>query len=414
MRSVQLQPKDLDAYRDVAGEEALDSLRAAAEPLQGKRILHINSTSFGGGVAEMLASLVPLSRSLGMDAHWRVIEADEQFFRITKSIHNCLQGSDFALTDEMRQHYHEVNERNAEDLEDSWDFVVVHDPQPMPLASYARAHAKWIWRCHIEPAGADPACAGLLAKLLPDYDAGVFSLSSYNTEALGCKNPLVIHPSIDPLSEKNRPMSGGEIQAIADRYDVDPSRPIVSTVARFDPWKDLVGAIDIYREVKGVIPGVQLLLISSMAQDDPEGWMYYEKALRRAGEDPDIFFLTNLREVGGAEVNAFQRMSEVGLLPSIREGFGLSVSESLWKGVPVVGTHTGGIPLQVLDGKTGYLVKDPATAADRLLRLLQDEDLRSRLGKAGRAHVKKNFLITRHLRAYVDVFRDLDSDLPST
>ena len=433
VRAVQVQPRDLDDYRDVTGEQALESLREAAEPLRGKRILHINSTSFGGGVAEMLASLVPLTRDLGMDAHWSVIEADEEFFWITKAIHNGLHGSDVTITEEMRKYYYEVNERNAEHLEDGWDYVVVHDPQPMPLVQYARGDGTWIWRCHIDPSAAAPACVGLLAKFLPQYQAGIFSLSSYFMEALGCKNPVVIHPSIDPLSDKNRPMAQEEIDAIASRYGVDPSKPTISTVARFDPWKDPLGAIDIYRTIKGSngnrpssrlldfyrgikgkIPKVQLLLISSMAHDDPEGWEYYEKALRKAGEDPDVFFLTNLRGVGGAEVNAFQRLSQAALLPSIREGFGLSVSESLWKRVPVVGSHTGGIPLQILDGNTGYLVRSSKAAAERLVRLLRDEDLRGRLGAAGQAHVKRHFLITRQIRDYVDILKDLGSKQGST
>ncbi|MFQ6012449.1 MAG: glycosyltransferase [Thermoplasmata archaeon] len=426
MRSVQLQAKELDDYRDVAGEGALEALRSAAAPLEGKRILHINSTSFGGGVAEMLASLVPLTRDLGMDAHWSVIEGDEEFFWITKAIHNGLHGGDVAISAEMRKYYYEINERNAEHLEDGWDFVVVHDPQPLPLVQYASIDGKWIWRCHVDPSGAIPACVGLLAKFLPRYEAGIFSLSNYFMEALGCRNPVVIRPSIDPLSDKNRPMEPEEIDVIAYRYGVDPAKPTISTVARFDPWKDPLGVIDIYRTIKGgsgnrpssrlldfyrgirgKIPRTQLLLISSMAHDDPEGWEHYERALRKAGEDPDIFFLTNLRGVGGAEVNAFQRLSHVALLRSIREGFGLTVSESLWKGVPVVGSNTGGIPLQILDGSTGYLVRDSDAASDRLVALLRNEDLRARLGAAGQAHVRRNFLITRQIQDYIALFTGL-------
>jgi trehalose synthase len=252
-----------------------------------------------------------------------------------------------------------------------------------------------------------PACKELVSEYLPEYEAGIFSLDAYS-EGLPSRTRVTIPPSIDPLAPKNQPMSSAEVEQIATRYEVDPTRPILSTVSRFDPWKDLLGVIDTYRQVRQGVPGLQLLLIASMAHDDPEGWTFYEKTLRKAGEDPDIFFLTNLRGVHALEVNAFQRLSAVGLLRSIREGFGLSVSESLWKGVPVVGTRTGGIPLQVLEGETGFLVEDADAAADRVEALLTDQDLRHRMGAAGREHVQRNFLITRHLLDYLRLFGRLE------
>ncbi len=248
------------------------------------------------------------------------------------------------------------------------------------------------------------------------------------------KSATIIHPSIDPLTSKNRPLSPEEITTIAERYGVDPDKPTISAVARFDPWKDPLGIIDLYRVVKGTmmldtakkrlrifdflssvkrkVPDLQLLLAASMAEDDPEAWEYYERTLRKAGEDPNIFFLTNLRGVGGREVNAFQRCSDVSLLMSIREGFGLSVTESLWKQIPVVGARVGGIPLQVIDGETGFLAQDSMTAAKRMTKLLGDEGLRKRMGKAGKEHVRRNFLVTRHLRDYVDLFNSLADDAP--
>ncbi|MFQ5986178.1 MAG: glycosyltransferase [Thermoplasmata archaeon] len=429
MRTVQIQPKSLDDYRELAGERVVESLRSSAKHLEGKRVLHVNSTSFGGGVAEILYSLVPLMRDVGIDAHWNVIEADERFFWITKAIHNGFQGGDVSISSGMRGHYLEVNKRNAEGLEDGWDFVVVHDPQPLPLIQYALKGGKWIWRCHADPSNANPGILKLLATFVPHYEAGVFSLEQYHQDGLGCQRPVVMHPSIDPLSPKNRPMTPEELDRTASRFGVDPMKPTISTVARFDPWKDPLGVIDIYRTIKAgnphpassrllrlyrrikrKVPRLQLLFISAMAQDDPEGWEYYERALRRAGEDPDVFFLTNLRGVGASEVNAFQRLSRVALLRSVREGFGLAVSESLWKGVPVVGSYAGGIPLQIIDGSTGYLVQDAETAAGRLVRLLRDENLRNRMGAAGRAHVKRHYLVTRQLGDYIELLRNLDSD----
>ncbi|MEE9163650.1 MAG: glycosyltransferase, partial [Thermoplasmata archaeon] len=247
----------------------------------------------------------------------------------------------------------------------------------------------------------------LIGEYLPEYDASVFSLDEYAPEGLSPR-PVIIPPSIDPLSPKNRPMSPDEAETVAARFGVDPTRPIISTVSRFDPWKDTLGLIDVYRRTKEEVPDLQLLFVASMADDDPEGWEYYERTLRKAGEDPDIYFLTNLRGVHAEEVNAFQRLSDVGILRSIREGFGLSVSESLWKGVPVVGSQTGGIPLQVLDGQTGFLVNDFEGSVDRILRLLGDEGLRRQMGEAGRDHVHKNFLITRHLMDYLRLFTRLD------
>ncbi len=407
VRSVQLPTKEVDDYRESAGEAAIESLRAAAEPLQGKRVLHINSTSYGGGVAEILASLVPLTRSLGIDTHWQVIEGTDDFFWITKTIHNGMHGGDVTITPAMLETYREVNRQNAENLEDAWDFVVVHDAQPMPLIREVPGSAHWVWRCHVDPSHAVPACKELVSEYLPEYEAGIFSLDAYS-EGFPSRTRVTIPPSIDPLAPKNQPMSSGEIEQIATRYEVDPTRPILSTVSRFDPWKDLLGVIDTYRQVRQAVPGLQLLLIASMAHDDPEGWGFYEKTLRKAGEDPDIFFLTNLRGVHAPEVNAFQRLSAVGLLRSIREGFGLSVSESLWKGVPVVATRTGGIPLQVLEGETGFLVEDAGAAADRVEALLTDQDLRQRMGAAGHAHVQRNFLITRHLLDYLRLFGRLE------
>ncbi len=402
----------MDDYRGIVSEERLHGLREAADRLQGLRVLHINATPYGGGVAEILASLVPLMRDVGLDAHWMVLEGDEGFFKITKSLHNGLQGGDVVISDVMREHYLEVNERNAEDLEDEWDVVVVHDPQPASIVTQVRRKGKWIWRAHIELTRANKDCRDFLARYLPAYDASIYSLKDYIPKGIDLRSPTVVHPSIDPLSEKNRPVPPEEVRAIADRYGIDVERPALCCVARFDPWKDPLGTIDAFRKVKWRVRGVQLLFITSMALDDPEGWEYYEKTLRKAGEDPDIFLLTNMRGVGSLEVNAFQRLSPVSILKSIREGFGLVVAEALWKRAPVVGWRAGGIPLQILDGQTGFLASDFDTFVERTVRLLGDMDLRAEMGEAGRAHVRANFLMTRHLRDYLDLFLRLTEKRP--
>jgi trehalose synthase len=407
LRDVYLERRSLDEFRDVVDDVILESLVEAARPLEGLRLVHVNSTSFGGGVAEILQSLVPFMRDLGLDAQWKVIDADDEFFTATKALHNGLQGADVSISPEDFGHYLEVNRRNAEGLGGEWDFVIVHDPQPAAIVAHAEGKGRWIWRCHIDLSTPNAETLALLAPFLPHYDATVFSMDSYVPEGLNLRNPTIIHPSIDPFSDKNRPLSVGEVESIARRYGVDPERPILSSVIRFDPWKDPLGVIEVYRRLREQGADLQLLLISSMAHDDPEGWEYYERTLRRAGEDPDILFLTNLRGVGSIEVNALQRCSWVSLLKSKREGFGLVVSESLWKRVPVVGTRVGGIPLQVVDGETGFLVEGPEMAVERILRLLRDEALRERMGEAGRNHVKRRFLTTRHLRDYVDLLLSL-------
>ncbi|MEE9600760.1 MAG: glycosyltransferase [Thermoplasmata archaeon] len=410
MQSVELEHKALEDYKGIVSEEILDSIVEAAEPLQGKRVLHINSTSFGGGVAEILSSMVPLMVDLGLDAHWRVIEGDPAFFNTTKSFHNSLQGGDVNISDEMRGHYKEVNRKNAEDLKDDWDVVVVHDLQPAALIEYVKREGVWIWRCHLDLSTPNRDSLAFIGQFIASYDSAIYTMEGYIPSGIGRRKPAIIHPSIDPLSSKNLPMEPTDVDSILARYDIDPSKPTVSSVARFDPWKDPIGTIDLYRVVKRRVPDLQLLLVSSMADDDPEGWEYFEKAVRRAGEDPDIFFLTNMIGVGNREVNAIQRRSSLGLLKSIREGFGLTVSESLWKRVPVIGSRVGGIPLQIMDGENGFIVDDSRGAVEPMVRLLKDEVLRERMGEAGKAHVRKNFLITRHLRDYINLFVSLLED----
>jgi len=413
--SVPTQAKALAEYQPVIGRDRLEEIRCLADQLQGARVLHVNATAYGGGVAELLATLVPLMNDVGLQADWQVIKGAEEFFQVTKALHNALQGGQKAvISEEMWETWRRYNRLNAElfDLDD-YDFVVIHDPQPAGLLTFLqqrlgrRPHGKWIWRCHIDLTEARPEVWAHLRPYIEQYDAAIFTMESYVKSDLRVPRIAIMPPAIDPLSPKNADMACEEIRAILTRYGVDPDRPIVSQVSRFDPWKDPLGVIDAYRAVKEKVRDLQLVMVASMASDDPEGWLFYERTARRAGEDFDIFLLSNLQGVGNWEVNAFQRASQVIIQKSIREGFGLVVAEGLWKGKPVVGGNVGGIPLHVIDGETGYLVSSTEECAERVLQLLRDKQLAARLGRVGREHVREHFLITRYLRDYLSLFVSL-------
>ena len=312
------------------------------------------------------------------------------------------------LTEKMKRIYLQRNELNARILDLDYNYVVIHDPQPLAIMKYYRKKTgKWIWRCHIDLSIPNRDFLSFLAPFIQQYDASIFTLKQYVKETLRIKKLAIIPPSIDPLSEKNKPLPESQILSILNRYDIDPEKPIITQVARFDPWKDPLGAIDVYRIVKMKIPDVQLLLIASMAPDDPEGWVYYEKATRHAGEDYNVHLLTDMVGVKDLEVNALQRASNVALQMSTREGFGLSVTEALWKEVPVISREVGGIPLQVINGVNGFLIKDVKEAAEKTLYLIEHRELREKMGKKGREYVLKNFLITRHLKDYLELFTQL-------
>jgi trehalose synthase len=408
LEEVAVPPLSLAAYEGTAGEAAVAEIRRLAEPLRGARVLHVNATKFGGGVAEILPTLTALMRDAGLDAEWRIMPGSDEFFNVTKLLHNGLQGMDVPLDRAKRSTYEEASHRFAELFEGEYDYVVVHDPQPAALRSLRPgAPGKWIWRCHIDLTAANPDVWGFVRPMVEAYDAAIFTLPDYVQPDLRVGLLAFIPPSIDPLSPKNMPLDLALIDDVLFRLGVDPHRPLLLQVSRFDPWKDPKGVIEVYRTVKREIPEVQLSLVGSMAADDPEGWRIYREILRYAGQDPDLTILTNLDGVGALEVNAFQRAAEVVLQKSLREGFGLTVSEALWKGVPVVGGRVGGIPMQIGEGIGGRLVttNDEATAAS--LELLRDGELRQRLGVAGRERVRRNFLSTRNLRDYLRLFNAL-------
>lgn len=409
LQQVELEKKRLAEYRPIVGDEVIAEIRELAEPFHDARVVHVNATAFGGGVAEMLQTLVPLMRSAGLDAEWQVIEGADEFFNVTKASHNGLQGMDIPLTDEMKAIWRRYNEMNAEKFEGDYDFVVIHDPQPAGMLFYhGRNGAKhWAWRCHIDTSHPNPAYWDFYAPYFSAYEAGIFTMSEYVGPGVDFEHLAIITPTIDPLSPKNAPIPLDGVQEVVGGFGLDLDRPIVTQVSRFDPWKDPLGVIDAYRIVKEQVPEVQLALVGSMASDDPEGWYYLDKTIRHAGEDFDIHILHNFHGVGAYEVGAFQTASDVVIQKSIREGFGLVVTEALWKGKPVVGGNAGGILLQVIDGKTGFLVDSVETCAEKTLYLLEHVEEAEQMGKAAREHVRENFLTTRHLADYLRLFADL-------
>lgn len=409
MLRVELSRKvELEDYIKIVGEQQIENIRIIGDKLRGKSITHVNSTSYGGGVAEILHSLVPLMRDAGLDVHWEVMKGSFEFFNVTKKIHNALQGLNVHLTKEEEYTYLEYNRMNSELTIVDTDLVMVHDNQPAALIQFfPYKNNKWIWRCHVDLSTPNLGVWSFLEQYISRYDAAVFTAKEYVIPSLKTSEIAVRPPSINPLSEKNMDLSESKTNEILRRYDINPEHPIISQVGRFDPWKWQLGAIDTYRLVKKQIPEVQLILAAGMASDDPEGWLYMEKTARHAGEDPDIHLLTDLKGVKDLEVNAIQRASKVVLQMSTREGFGLTVAEALWKGVPVVGRKVGGIPLQIIDGVTGYLVDTVEQAAEKTLFLLRNKDEAKKIGANGKEHVKQNFLIINHLRDYLFLFADL-------
>lgn len=413
--SVPTVPKRIEDYRPIVGDRRIDELIDLARPLKGARVLNINATAFGGGVAELLGTLVPLMKDLGIQADWQVIRGSDEFFNITKAIHNTLQGMFVPWTHEMRDIWLRYNALNAEAFDEDYDYIVIHDPQPAGILYFLtqqlgrRPLGKWIWRCHIDLTDAQLDVWDFLRPHVMLHDAAIFTLQGYVKSDLAMPLVAIAPPAIDPLSPKNTDLSRETVNEVLRRYGVDPKRPILLQVSRFDPWKDPMGVIDAYRLVKREVPSVQLVMIASMASDDPEGWSYYERTVRRAGEDYDIHILSNLNGVGNIEVNAFQRAADVVIQKSLREGFGLVVSEALWKGRPVVAGNVGGIPLQVIDGRTGFLVSDVPGCASRCLEFLRHPGEAVLMGKAGKEHVRHNFLSTSYLRRYLMLFQELSS-----
>ena len=408
-------PRSLEDYRPIIGDEQTDEIYRLAEPFRGARVLHINATAFGGGVAELLNAMVPLMNDVGLVAEWQVMRGADEFYQVSKALHNSLQGMQIEWKPEMWDIWRQYNILSAELLEGQYDYVIVHDPQPAGILHFLQEsglrnrNTRWIWRCHIDSTDAQPEAWNLLRPYLEPYDAAVFTLKKFVKKDLTGPRIWVIPPAIDPLSQKNVPISQDIVHEVLARFNIDPRRPLVVQASRMDAWKDPLGVLEAYFRVKQHVPGVQLAFLVAIADDDPEGWTYYEQTVEAAGGDPDVHILLNIRnDIGDLEVNAFQTGAQVVVQKSLREGFGLSVTEALWKGRPVVGGKVGGIPLQVVHGKTGYLVTSPAECAKWILHLLQHPDRAEQLGQQGREHVRRNYLITRYMRDYMRVFRGLE------
>ena len=410
LQEVALGHKTLADYTHIVGKDLTEQIRELAEPLKGKRVLHVSATAFGGGVSEILYTLVPLMRDVGVDAHWHVIFGKEEFYNATKLLHNSLQGAEETLSDEQWEIFDEINAINAEGLQGEWDVVIVHDPQPIGLLRGAKAKGEnWIWRCHIDLSTPNPAPIARLLPMIEEYDASVWHMEQYVPDDMGRHREAVniIPPAIDPLSPKNMAFSPEDAAFVCRQFGIDVDRPLITQVSRFDPWKDPIGVIDAYREVTRQVPEAQLAMVGSMATDDPEGMEYFQKTFEYAEGDEDIKILSNLNNVGAIEVNAFQSQSDVCLQKSIREGFGLTVTEALWKGRPTVAGNVGGIPLQIEDGVSGFLVDSPSECAQRCVEILGDPGLGKQLGREGKEHARRRFLTPRLLRDWLQLFTDL-------
>jgi trehalose synthase len=408
LRQVNVGVKALADYQSIIARDLVAEIRELSQALEGLLVCHVNATSFGGGVAEILFSLVPLMNDVGLHAEWRVMFGREEFFNVTKAMHNALQGADRIITDEEQRIFERYNLVNAGGLDGDYDIVIIHDPQPIGIRGNTSGleSAKWIWRCHIDLSNPNPQVLDYLRPMIAGYDAAVFHMAEYVPK--GTIPPAVIMPpAIDPLTPKNMALSAEDAAYIVHQFGLDVGRPVMLQVSRFDPWKDPLGVIDAYRIAAEQIPGVQLALVGSMATDDPEGWEFYNRTMDYANGDPNIYILSNLNNVGGIEVNAFQSQANVVLQKSLREGFGLTVTEALWKARPTIGGNTGGIPLQIANGTTGYLVDSSDECAQRIVDILEDPDHAREMGRRGKEYVRAQFLTPRLLRDWLRVFTGL-------
>lgn len=391
----------LEQYARIVGNEVIDHLRQLAYPLKGMKILHVNSTKEGGGVAEILNRLIPLKRELGIDAEWEIVTGEKDFYQCTKKMHNSLQGNRDDISPSLLETYEKTNVQNFERLRDKLlgaDVVFIHDPQPAALIKMCGDRRnKWLWRCHIDVSRPYRPVWKYLREHIKNYDASIWSLSAF---AQPLDQPLyLIPPSIDPLSEKNMPVPEKQIREYFSSWGISRDIPLLTQVSRFDRFKDPLGVIQSYRLVKKYVP-VQLVLAGGGASDDPEGEQVLSEVRAYAGDDPDVHIL-ELPPDAHRAINALQRGSDIILQKSLKEGFGLTVTEALWKGKPVIGGDTGGIKLQVIDHFSGFRVNTPEGASMRIRYLLKHPEIRKAIGKNARQFVLENYLITRQLREYL-------------
>jgi trehalose synthase len=398
--------KALVDYGTLVSRGLTDEIRRLAAPLEGRRVLHISATAFGGGVAEINYTLVPLMVDAGLDVEWRIMHGADEFYGVTKTIHNALQGDPRSLSPEELEIYRRYNAENAQQIEpDDYDYVIVHDPQPAAMIdSFPSRGTTWIWRGHIDFSTPNEKVFSLLMPSLRRYDAAIFHLRKYVPPDAALRTVAIWPPAIDPLQPKNMALSAEDAAYIVDQFGVDVERPLLAQVSRFDPWKDPLGVIDAYRLVKRRFPEVQLALVGSMAHDDPEGWDYYNRTVEHAAGDPDIYILSNMNNVGAVEVNAFQVHSRAVIQKSIREGFGLTVTEALWKARPTIAGRVGGIVAQIDDGRTGWLVDSIEECAAAGVQVLEDPTAARARALQGKEDVRRRFLTPRLLRDWLVLF----------
>jgi trehalose synthase len=392
-------------YSGIAPKGDILLIQKLCEKLKGRSFLHVNSTREGGGVAEILNRMIPLLKDLGINALWDVIEGDAKFFDFTKKTHNALQGNREKFTRDMWDYYYEINKKNRKKLNLNADAVLIHDPQPAPLIEFRGKSSKnrkntWIWRCHIDVANPMPDVWTNLKKYVKQYDAAIFSVSKF-AKSLPV-DEFIVTPSIDPLSDKNRELSSTEIEEVRKKCNIPDDKPIILQVSRFDRFKDPIGVINAYKIVKKY-NDCRLILVGSPATDDPEGEVILNEVKEHAGKDADIHILM-LPPDNHKEINALQRMATVILQKSLKEGFGLTVSEAMWKEKPIIGGAVGGIPLQIIHGVTGFVVYSVEGAAFRIRQYLNNPEMAAKMGQSGKEYVRNNFLLTRQIRDYLSVW----------
>lgn len=410
LHKVSLGVGDIDKYRLIETRGLIDEVVSLGDELKGLRLCHINSTPFGGGVAELLVSCIPLLRSLGIKADWQIIRGDRRFFTITKSLHNALQGAPFEeiKKDSTRRVLGANNLENARELDPNYDVFIVNDPQPAALRHFSPdSKAKWVWRCHVDSSQPDPEVWDFLRHYIEEYDAAVFTTGDFIPQDLRLNKVATMAPAIDPFSTKNMFIKRYVCREVLGNIGIDRQRPLITQVSRFDRWKDPFGTIKAYRLAREKIPGLQLAMVGSFATDDPEGWDIYAALSEEIIKDDNMFILSNLSGVGNMEVNAFQRASELVVQKSIKEGFGLVVAEALWKETPVIAGNTGGIPLQMTGELSNYMVNSTEECAEKIVHCLENPALSKRLGRQGKEIITRNFLMPRLIRDELTLIKKL-------
>jgi trehalose synthase len=410
LHKVSLGVGDIDKYRLIETRGLIDEVVSLGDELKGLRLCHINSTPFGGGVAELLVSCIPLLRSLGIKADWQIIRGNRRFFTITKSLHNALQGAPFEeiKKDSTRRVLGANNLENARELDPNYDVFIVNDPQPAALRHFSPdSKAKWVWRCHVDSSQPDPEVWDFLRPYIEEYDAAVFTTGDFIPQDLRLDKTATMAPAIDPFSTKNMFIKRYVCREVLGNIGIDRQRPLITQVSRFDRWKDPFGTIKAYRLAREKIPGLQLAMVGSFATDDPEGWDIYAALSEEIIKDDNMFILSNLSGVGNMEVNAFQRASELVVQKSIKEGFGLVVAEALWKETPVIAGNTGGIPLQMTGELSNYMVNSTEECAEKIVYCLENPALSKRLGRQGKEIITRNFLMPRLIRDELTLIKKL-------